>query len=331
MDAIIEVNAGFPWFFRAFVFVFGACIGSFLNVCIYRIPAGRSIVTPGSTCACGQPIAWFDNIPIFSWLILGGRARCCGGRFSVRYPAVELATGLLFLGCWWNHPPAVALVQMILVSLLLCGALIDLDHMIIPDRFSIGAAVVGVIASGLVPALHGFSGNGWMVDGVRSTIESMTGVFVSSGLVLWIALLAETLLRREAMGFGDVKLLGGIGAFLGWQGGMFSLFAGAVIGTLAFAFLLLLHGLGFRRRPREGGGGGAAGYSDGHARPSDAQPFTGEDDPDPSSEDDAPIRFGQHTPFGPMLSAGAIVYVLGAGPYVDAHLRDVADLIFSAL
>jgi len=94
---LADVAAMHPWFFPAVVFVFGACIGSFLNVVIYRVPAGRSIVRPGSACACGAPIAWYDNIPIFSWLILRGRARCCGRPFSARYPFVELLTGAMFL------------------------------------------------------------------------------------------------------------------------------------------------------------------------------------------------------------------------------------------
>ncbi|HOD47310.1 MAG TPA: prepilin peptidase, partial [Opitutaceae bacterium] len=85
-DAYAEVFAQFPWFLPVVVTVFGTMIGSFLNVCIYRIPAGKSVVRPGSHCACGKPIAWYDNIPVLSWLILRGRARCCGGKFSVRYP-----------------------------------------------------------------------------------------------------------------------------------------------------------------------------------------------------------------------------------------------------
>ena len=103
-----EIQTLAPWFFPAAALVFGAIVGSFLNVCIHRIPAGQSIVRPGSHCACGAPIAWYDNLPIFSWLFLRGRARCCGRPFSVRYPAVELLTALLFLACWRLFPPAPA-------------------------------------------------------------------------------------------------------------------------------------------------------------------------------------------------------------------------------
>src|SRR5687768_7788918 len=92
-----EFSAAFPWFFPTAAFLVGACVGSFLNVVIYRVPAEKSIVTPGSTCGCGTPIAWHDNIPILSWILLRGRARCCGRPFSIRYPFVELLTALLFL------------------------------------------------------------------------------------------------------------------------------------------------------------------------------------------------------------------------------------------
>ena len=94
------INQEFPAFTRGAVFIFGALVGSFLNVCIYRIPAGKSIVSPGSACACGQPIKWFDNIPILSWFILRGRARCCNAPYSFRYPFVEALTACLFLAAW---------------------------------------------------------------------------------------------------------------------------------------------------------------------------------------------------------------------------------------
>jgi len=201
-----------PWFFPTAAFLFGAIVGSFLNVCIHRIPTGQSIVRPGSHCACGAPIAWYDNIPILSWLLLRGRARCCGRPFSVRYPAVELLTALLFLACWRLFPPAKAVCGMVLVSALICGTFTDLDHMIIPDAFTVGLGVVGVVLSFIVPALHGENSGLFVVDSARSGVASLQGLFVGSGLVLWIALVAEAVLKKEAMGFGDVKLVGAIGA-----------------------------------------------------------------------------------------------------------------------
>ena len=233
LEELTAINLEFPWFFRSLAFMLGAVVGSFLNVCIYRIPVGRSIITPGSRCACGRPIAWFDNIPIFSWAILRGRSRCCDRRFSIRYPAIELLTALLFLASWWLLPPLTAAVGMLFCSILICATSIDLDHMIIPDRFTIGAAVVGVIVSLLIPTLHVTPSGFHAGDVMRSGLESILGLLIGSGIILWIALLAEVILRKEAMGFGDVKFLGAIGAFVGWQGAVFSIFGGAVIGTIA--------------------------------------------------------------------------------------------------
>src|SRR4051812_48936722 len=119
----------FPWFFPVVAFVIGACVGSFLNVVIYRVPKKESIVSPGSHCGCGQPIAWYDNIPMLSWLALRGRARCCGRPFSFRYPFVELLVAGLFLACWLRYPhPGVAVCGMVFVSGLVAATFIDLDH-----------------------------------------------------------------------------------------------------------------------------------------------------------------------------------------------------------
>lgn len=299
MDTFDFINTELPWFFPVSSFVLGAIIGSFLNVCIYRIPAEKSIVSPGSTCACGTPIKWYNNIPIFSWLILRGRAPCCGQKFSIRYPGIELLTAALYLICWLQLPPVKAVVGMLLISILICATFIDLDHMIIPDRFTIGAAVIGVILSAALPEIHGQTAGPYFVRSVAATIHSIIGVLISSGLVLWIALLAEAVLRKEAMGFGDVKFLGAIGAFLGWKGGVFAVFGGAILGTVIFALIMLLHGLFAKKK-----------------NPDDA-------------EGEAPVAFGKQTPFGPMLAAGAAVYMLWLQPWVDAYFETVAEVLSS--
>lgn len=236
LSSFAELAAVFPWFFPLMAFAFGACIGSFLNVVIYRVPAGKSIVLPGSHCGCGQPIKWHDNIPILSWLLLRGRARCCGRSISLRYPFVELLTATLFLLCWWKFYPAigVAACGWIFISALLCATFIDFDHMIIPDVFTLGLGVCGVALSLLVPALHG-SPDGLALSPTRSGTVALQGLLIGSGFLLWFALLAEVILKKEAMGFGDVKFVGAIGAFCGWQGAIFSIFGGAIIGTLWFA------------------------------------------------------------------------------------------------
>ena len=288
-----QIAADFPYFFPLTVFVFGLCVGSFLNVVIYRVPAEKSVVTPGSHCGCGQPIRWFDNIPVLSWLLLRGRGRCCGRPFSVRYPFVELLTGILFLVCWLHHPPAVAVCGWIFVGCLVAATFIDLDHFIIPDVFTIGLGVIGVLLSGFVPALHGQHGDFFLTDSLRSVTASLQGLFVGSGLVLWIALVAEAVLRKEAMGFGDVKFVGAIGAFCGWQGAVFAMFGGALVGTLWFALALIWEKITGRRATV--------------APPSETP-----------EGDSAPLAFGAHVPFGPMLAIAGALYFLGLrGPVLS--------------
>lgn len=268
-------------------FVFGACVGSFLNVVIYRMPAGKSVVTPRSQCRCGAFIAWYDNIPIFSWFILRGKCRHCGAAFSIRYSLIELGTALVFLGLWHRGGWPEGIVWIVFASMMIPAAFIDLDTMEIPDTFSIGGFIVGVLLSVLVPSLHGVDLSGIaFIDATRGATASLLGAFVGSGLVLWVALVAEVILRKEAMGFGDVKLMGAIGAFCGWQGAIFAFFGGAVIGC----FLLLICWPWIRRQePGE----------------------------------------GTRIPFGPALAAGAVVYLLGAEPWVTAYFANISQVLQS--
>lgn len=302
MEAYAQIAKVAPWFYPAAVFVFGACIGSFLNVCIYRIPAGESIVRPGSHCACGKAIAWYDNIPIASWLVLRGRARCCGRRFSFRYPFVELLTASLFLACWLLFPPGKAVAGMVLCVMVICSTFIDLDHMVIPDIFSVGGAVAGVLLSILLPSLHGQAHEFPLIAGMRSGRDSLLGLFVGSGIVLWIALVAEAVLRKEAMGFGDVKLLGAVGAFIGWKGAVFAMFGGAMLGCVWLAVALL-----WQRAT------GAAAPIAPRAETPDGQP--------------AEIGFGVHVPFGPMLACAGLLYFLALHPWVDRYFASLAVLV----
>jgi leader peptidase (prepilin peptidase)/N-methyltransferase len=303
-----QFAAAFPWFCPTAAFLLGAIIGSFLNVCIHRIPAGESVVTPGSHCACGRPIAWYDNIPILSWCLLRGRARCCGRPFSFRYPFIELLTAVLFLLCWRFFPPVKAVPGMAFISVLIVATFIDLDHMIIPDSCTVWTALAGVLLSFALPGLQGQHHDVFIVASLRAGIASLTGMFIGSALVLWIALLAEAVLKKEAMGFGDVKFLGAIGAFIGWQGAIFAVFGGAVIGTFWFFLALLWQKL---RGPATGGSTPPA-----------------PDVAEKAAEASAPaIGFGIHVPFGPMLAAGALVYFLFVHPWVDAYFKAIADLM----
>ena len=289
------INKDFPWFFQGVIFVLGAICGSFLNVCIYRIPKEESVISPRSHNHLGQPIAWYDNIPILSWFILRGRDRATGERYSFRYPFVEILTAVLFLAVWVMYPPLVALCYMVFIAMLICATFIDLDHMIIPDRFTIGGAVVGFVLSVLVPSLHEVDLD--MFPFIASGIYSMIGVLIGSAMILWIALLSEMVLRRETMGFGDVKFLGCIGAFLGWQGGLCAIFGGALIGTfLVIPLLLVQKAFASQKKPS-------------------------------ADEKEGQKLIGLQVPFGPMLAAGALLYIF-TKPWVDAVLAEFHTNLF---
>jgi len=305
MEAYIDnVNALIPWFFPAVAFILGAMIGSFLNVCIYRIPENKSIVHPGSHCySCGKPIPFHLNVPILAWVFLRGRAACCGAPFSIRYPAIELLTALLFFAAWMVAPPTVALVFFLWISFMICVTFIDLDHMIIPDRFSIGGMFIGVFLSVFIPQLHNVAAPDALAGGFSSMIISIKGALIGSGIILWIMILAELALQKEAMGFGDVKLMGAIGAFCGWQGAVFSLFGGAVLGTIAFVIFKGITAISTRKP----------------TKPQD-------EEKDASKEEDEESG-SQEIPFGPMLAAGSILYLLWLKPYVMAYFDSLSFLI----
>jgi leader peptidase (prepilin peptidase)/N-methyltransferase len=301
ISPLSDVAALHPLFFPTFVFILGACIGSFLNVVIYRVPAGKSIVRPGSTCACGTPIAWHDNLPILSWLILRGRARCCGRPFSARYPFVELLTAAVFVACWLRMPPLAAVCGWVFLSSLICATFIDLDHMIIPDAFTIALAIEGLLLSALVPSLHGQHSGFFLADSLRAGAASLVGLVAGSGVVLWIALVAEAALKKEAMGFGDVKFVGAIGAFCGWHGAVFSVFGGAAVGTIWIGAALLWQKVA-----------GAPGSGAPRAETPDGQP--------------ADMGLGVHVPFGPMLAIAGALYFLFLRGWVDAWFEQLTTL-----
>lgn len=203
------------------VFLFGLCIGSFLNVCIYRVPAGQSIVHPGSTCpGCRQPIRFYDNIPLLSYLLLRGRCRRCGIAIPLRYPLVEALTGFFALITYLTFGPTLtALVHFVFAAALLTVTFIDIDHRIIPDVISLPGIVVFFIASFWLPTV--------------SWLDAALGVLIGGGSLLAIAWGYRLATGKEGMGGGDVKLLAMIGAMIGWQGVLFTIFAASATGTLA--------------------------------------------------------------------------------------------------
>ena len=216
------------YFFLSSAFVLGAVIGSFLNVCIYRIPAGKSIVSPPSSCPnCGHQIRWYQNIPILSYLFLGGKCASCREKISLRYPAIETLTGFLFVAVLYYFGfSAATLIYWMFVAALVTITFIDLDHQIIPDVISLPGIVIGFVCSFFIP---------WL-----SWSDSILGIVVGGGSLWLIAWLYEKLAKREGMGGGDIKLLGMLGAFLGWQAVFPVVFISSLIGSLIGVPLMLM-------------------------------------------------------------------------------------------
>ena len=320
--------AGVPFHFWSVVFfAFGSIVGSFLNVCIHRMPLGQSVVSPPSHCPhCKYSIPWYLNLPLATWLYLGGKCRNCAAPISARYFLVELLTGLTFLATWltFGHQSVMlVLVYQLFLAGLIAATFIDFEHFIIPDEITIGGMAAGFICSVLVPQMH----DGTMLGSMR---QSLLGMAFGAGLIyailrlgkllfgrqrlslpagskviftetalllpdqeipyedlfyrasdvisvrattlelvdrcykntlvrlspyrLWIgeedlapeevphmeAVSEEIVLPREAMGFGDVKFMGAIGAFLGWQAVVFSLMVSSIIGAVVGLSLILM-------------------------------------------------------------------------------------------
>jgi len=193
------------WWMDVLIAAFGGAVGSFLNVCIYRLPAAKSLVAPRSSCpACGHAVRFYDNVPLLSYILLGGRCRDCRTRISWRYPLVEALSCILALllfrkyGLTWQFP-----VVFIFVSALIVIAFIDLDHQIIPDVITLPGIPLGFIAAVLVMKL--------------SCYEALWGLLIGGGVLYLIAVSYAFLRKQEGMGGGDIKLLAMLGAFLGWK------------------------------------------------------------------------------------------------------------------
>lgn len=224
-----ETQLAFPWFFTGVFFVLGAIVGSFLNVCIFRLPKGESVVSPPSHCACGKPIPIYLNVPVLSWIFLRGRAACCGRKISFRYPAVELLTACAFAAAWHFLPPENAVPAMIFSAFAIVLAFIDWDTMYLPDGPNAAFALAGLLCGAAFPLSLGAA------DAFGGLFAAAVGLGVGSMTCYWFRFFASLAMRREAMGEGDVILLGGIGAFCGWKGALFAFFASSFIGLFAAA------------------------------------------------------------------------------------------------
>jgi leader peptidase (prepilin peptidase)/N-methyltransferase len=219
---------------NVFAFVLGACIGSFLNVCIARWPAGMSIVSPPSRCpACERPIRAYENVPIFGWIALRGRCAGCGSRISPQYPLVELLIALVWLGAAALFGPTLLALRVAVFITLMTGiAITDAMHYLIPDGFTI-FGLVWMIAAAFVAVFTGSD------SAFAAPYDAMMGALTGAGAIAIAGWLGEAALKREAMGFGDVTLMAVIGAALGPQRALLTIFIGAAAGVVVFLTVVL--------------------------------------------------------------------------------------------
>jgi leader peptidase (prepilin peptidase)/N-methyltransferase len=209
------------------IFILGLIVGSFSNVCIYRIPRNESIVYPASHCPkCHSNISPKDNIPLLSYILLKGRCRNCKSKISIQYPIVEFLTGFIYLIIYLIYGLSIqTLIYIILASSLIIISFIDLNEQIVPDVISLPGIVLGFIISFFVPYI--------------SFVNSALGILAGGGIILIIGLAGSVIFKKEAMGGGDVKLAAMIGAFLGWRYIIISLFLGFFLGAIVGIILIL--------------------------------------------------------------------------------------------
>ena len=208
--------------------LFGAVIGSFLNVCIVRLPAEQSVVSPPSRCPkCGKPVEWRDNIPVLSWLLLRGKCRGCREPISILYPIIELATALLWAGMAWHYGLSLDALRGALFGTLLLGiALTDAREYIIPNEFTYGGLAIGLILSA--------------ASGLDSVVAALIGAVVGFAILWLVGVAGRWAFKEEAMGGGDIKMMAMVGTFVGWQGVLLTIFLGALAGTAIFLPLTLI-------------------------------------------------------------------------------------------
>ncbi len=214
--------------------ILGAIVGSFLNVCIFRLPKEESIIWPGSHCPhCKKPIKFYDNIPLVSYLLLNGKCRYCKKNISIQYPLVEGITAVSSLVLLMKFGPSFSfLIYFGFVAALIVITVIDLYHQIIPDIISLPGIAIGILASLLIPQM--------------SLLNSVIGVLLGGGSLFLVATVYQQLFKREGMGGGDVKLLAMIGAFLGWKAVLLTIVLGSLIGSIVGVVIIVSKGKDFK-------------------------------------------------------------------------------------
>jgi leader peptidase (prepilin peptidase)/N-methyltransferase len=276
-----------------FCFVLGTIVGSFLNVCIYRIPKGESIVTPRSHCFnCNNLIAWYDNIPLLSYLILGGKCRNCKASYSSRYFLIEFLTGICFMLVYlkFNQTPYTLGLYLAVTASLIVISFIDIDHLIIPDEISLPGIIIGLVSS---IGISIFSPNSDLFLVQRNTLltawagnfqplaNSFLGVLAGGGILYLIAVVAQAILKKEAMGGGDIKLLAFVGAITGWQLIFLILMLSSLVGSIVGSIQLFL----MRNKDK-----------------------------------DTPLT-GHYIPFGPYLALASLIAILWGNQLIDWYLN----------
>jgi leader peptidase (prepilin peptidase)/N-methyltransferase len=216
-----------PYLNETFFFIMGLCIGSFLNVCIYRLPAAKSIVHPRSMCPhCDTLIPFYDNLPVFSYLWLKGKCRRCQVKIPMRYPMVELLGGLFALGAYLKFGQGIeTLIYYVFIAALLVVTFIDIDHRIIPDVITLPGIPIFFAASFALSAI--------------TYKEALLGILLGGGSLFLVAWIYSLITKKEGMGGGDIKLLAMMGAIVGWQGVFFTIFVASLVGTLAGLAVML--------------------------------------------------------------------------------------------
>ena len=242
----------------AALFLLGLIFGSFLNVCIYRIPLGRSVVAPRSACPnCGTPIRAYDNIPIVGWLLLRGRCRSCKTKISSRYVAIELLTAFVFVACYWRAANLLEAAKLCVFSFLVLGLIfIDAEHHLLPNRLTLPGLWVGLLFSLVIPVNGVDTSLFWTIrhplpPQLMWFINSVLGAAIGALLIYAAGELYFRLRGIEGMGFGDVKFMGMIGAFLGIKLTLFTILGASILGTLfGSAIVLFVWQKRVRRRRR---------------------------------------------------------------------------------
>ncbi|MBN2310599.1 MAG: prepilin peptidase [Candidatus Hydrogenedentes bacterium] len=320
-----------------FAFILGGMVGSFLNVCVYRVPRGESVVRPRSHCPkCDNPIAWYDNIPMVSWLMLGARCRHCGQAISWQYPLVEAITAVLFFIVYWRFGLVIATpIYLLLTAALVLATFVDFSTWTIPDEVTLPGVPIG-IACAVLATWHAASGLR-VLGPLPPVFDALIGVEVGGGALFIVDKLTRVLVKKRGMGLGDVKLLAMLGGFFGWPGVILIIVIASGIGSIVGVVTMLILRLKKAGEPEDTRHGKEEKVTFGgfYGMPGTVlismiaeavsliiQKFKGpgaQEIPEEDDSDEITIE-GHYLPFGPYLClAGFIVMLFGQELY-DAYL-----------